>query len=618
MTKKSSKSSSSAKSSNTVKSTKTSPASHATGPLQSQQQNHSQAQSQSNKIPMKKKSSISRVTISSDPSTIMYSGSLSDSGSSHSGINRPRSQISNHSHSSSHHSNHSNHHSHHQQEMIESKSIENIASSILHNVSSITGSRTGKNRNRVNPLKYKCKLPNKNQPIEASASDLVSNNSAHLTLEPSQIYTSEVREEFSHSTVKKFAGTEYDPERFLYPGQADSLLDRKVDPKKLLNFIENYMAQYYNITNDSDAFSQRRMLMDDCLWDNLAYLIPLLCNQMVQILQNEMLVTTVEPDALVFGDIHGNFNDIYYIYTNFITNPKYEKYRFIFLGDYVDRGPKPLEILCLLFCLKLDNPKRFVLLRGNHEVLKVNRKYGFKALCSHIFEDTYVKHRITGKLAYESFNRTFTYFPVAALVKGSGRHGLFLCHGGIPNPKLKPDLSRSSSPWTVAELNALNAEFHPAMLEPSRNSPRGLRALNELLWNDPIPIRLGDKKRFQRKPFYKNKKRGGHCSFFTELALIQFLEANHVEMLIRGHQYRHCKRTGFHYDFDYRMLTLFSSSNYCGTQRNTTSYAAIIGSECQVKPHVLRTIDEAYLYKDFNILKLTVDRKTNDISEIVF
>ncbi len=79
-----------------------------------------------------------------------------------------------------------------------------------------------------------------------------------------------------------------------------------------------------------------------------------------------MILIDIEPDVIIFGDIHGNFNDIHYIYINFISKPEYAHTKFLFLGDYVDRGPKPVDILCFLFALKLSDPKRFYLLRGNH------------------------------------------------------------------------------------------------------------------------------------------------------------------------------------------------------------------------------------------------------------
>ena len=59
--------------------------------------------------------------------------------------------------------------------------------------------------------------------------------------------------------------------------------------------------------------------------------------------------------------------------------PGDEKY--VFLGDYVDRGKQSLETIMLLFCLKVKNPTKVILLRGNHESEAVNKFYGFFDEC---------------------------------------------------------------------------------------------------------------------------------------------------------------------------------------------------------------------------------------------
>ena len=45
---------------------------------------------------------------------------------------------------------------------------------------------------------------------------------------------------------------------------------------------------------------------------------------------------------------------------------------FVPLGDYVDRGLQCLECVAYLFALKLQNPTKVFLLRGNHETRDVN------------------------------------------------------------------------------------------------------------------------------------------------------------------------------------------------------------------------------------------------------
>jgi hypothetical protein len=56
----------------------------------------------------------------------------------------------------------------------------------------------------------------------------------------------------------------------------------------------------------------------------------------------------------------------------------------VFNGDFVDRGQHQLEVVCLLFALKVLYPSRVWLIRGNHEFRKLNDNMGVMGFKVHL------------------------------------------------------------------------------------------------------------------------------------------------------------------------------------------------------------------------------------------
>ena len=66
---------------------------------------------------------------------------------------------------------------------------------------------------------------------------------------------------------------------------------------------------------------------------------------------------------LVVGDIHGQWDKFQSLFAKVRFNP--ERDFMVFLGDYLDRGDKPVPLMD--FILAHQDTKGMIFLRGNHE-----------------------------------------------------------------------------------------------------------------------------------------------------------------------------------------------------------------------------------------------------------
>ena len=75
----------------------------------------------------------------------------------------------------------------------------------------------------------------------------------------------------------------------------------------------------------------------------------------------------------------GQLSDLIHILDEGGTPANNNKY--IFNGDFVDRGHNSVETFQFLLCLKARYPGNITLLRGNHESRQITQVYGFYEEC---------------------------------------------------------------------------------------------------------------------------------------------------------------------------------------------------------------------------------------------
>ncbi|EKF29777.1 serine/threonine protein phosphatase-like protein, putative [Trypanosoma cruzi marinkellei] len=134
------------------------------------------------------------------------------------------------------------------------------------------------------------------------------------------------------------------------------------------------------------------------------------------IFESEPLFPRLVAPTFVFGDIHGNFEDLAFFLRNVLvfSDLQLTPANILCLGDYVDRGPYSLECLILLLSLKISHPSKVVMLRGNHEdrvVCGDLLTYGsasFLAQCEALYGVD------EGRKLFKELTALFRHFPLAA------------------------------------------------------------------------------------------------------------------------------------------------------------------------------------------------------------
>ena len=246
----------------------------------------------------------------------------------------------------------------------------------------------------------------------------------------------------------------------------------------------------------------------------------ILCEKIKEILIEESNVQPVKAPVVICGDIHGQFHDLLELFSKGGEIPES---RYIFMGDFVDRGFNSVETFQLLLCLKLKYPSHITLLRGNHETRQITTVYGF-------YDETIRKYGNANPWKY--CTEVFDYLGIGAVVEGK----IFCIHGGL-SPEIK----------TIDQIRLIDRR-----MEIPHEGP-----FCDLMWSDPEDIET-----------WGVSNRGAGWMFGSKVTS-EFNQINDIELIARAHQ---LVMDGFKYWFrDQNLVTVWSAPNYCYRCGNVAS-----------------------------------------------
>ncbi|XP_054846564.1 serine/threonine-protein phosphatase with EF-hands 2 [Eublepharis macularius] len=318
--------------------------------------------------------------------------------------------------------------------------------------------------------------------------------------------------------------------------------------------------------------------------------------------------TCYSEEITVCGDLHGQLNDLFLIfYKNGLPSPQK---RYVFNGDFVDRGKQSIEILIILFAFLLIYPKEVHLNRGNHEDYMINLRYGFT-------KEVMRKYREHGTKILKLLRHVFSSLPLATLIDQK----VLIVHGGVSDMTDLEQLAqvdrrkifslltqrRKSEkflrPKEVATAGISDVSQQPSFfkrvqqsviddlqscrrlaglvqnrgLETSTSTPLAsvsevdvksyesveveqseIKQVIDILWSDPHP----------HEGCRMNGERGGGCYFGPDVTE-NILQKHGLQLLIRSHE---CKPEGYEFCHNRKVITIFSASNYYAIGSNRGAY----------------------------------------------
>ena len=276
------------------------------------------------------------------------------------------------------------------------------------------------------------------------------------------------------------------------------------------------------------------------------------------VLSKESSLIRLKSPCKIFGNLYGNYYDLMRYFESFGNpsdsnqNGDINVMQYIFLGDFCDRGKYSLEVVLLLFALKVKYPEHIILLRGHHEDIEVNAYYGLGSECKERLKDDIGKELCI----FRKINKVFDLLPLAALIDNS-----VLCvHGGI-----------GSALNSLSEIENIK---RPIQVKQSVTN-RTEQIVIDLLWSE-----YSDSVDSIEMNVDRDEKKYGFIVKFGKERLEKFLTDNELTMVINSHQFVQEGVMSFCND---KLLTVYSATNYMDEYKNNGGML-ILGKRVMNKP----------------------------------
>jgi len=298
-----------------------------------------------------------------------------------------------------------------------------------------------------------------------------------------------------------------------------------------------------------------------------------LISEVKPILEKDQSLIRIRSPCKIFGNIYGIYNDLMRFFESY-GNPSDDNQmgdinvmQYIFLGDFCDRGYHSLEVIFLLFALKIKYPQFIYLIRGHHEDKNINIKYGLGQECmDRLSDDVRDENSI-----FSNINKVFDLLPFGVLVDNN----ILMVHGGIGS--------------SINSLDDIESIKRPIIVEQNVVNKEQLKII-DLLWSeysddiDNIDINIE-----------RDKYKKGFIVKYGKERLNKFLDENKINLLITSHQFVPGGFCTFNND---KLLIVFSATNYMNLYEN-------VGG--------MITIPKKNAYKRMNILpKLITNNKSKE------